>query len=77
MESARCPNVLGARRGKLLRRIEDAPTVDAVPVVRCKDCKHYALWEDGRAMFHCDKRDCTMYDDDFCSYGERENDAHA
>ena len=23
--------------------IEDAPTVDAVPVVRCKDCKHFNL----------------------------------
>ena len=21
---------------------EDAPTIDAVPVIRCKDCKHYA-----------------------------------
>lgn len=22
--------------------IADAPTIDAVPVIRCKDCKHYA-----------------------------------
>lgn len=58
-----------------LRAIEDAPTIDAVPVVRCKDCDHYALWKDGRAMFHCDKRDCTMYDDDFCSYGKRKDGA--
>ena len=25
--------------------IEHAPTVDAVPVVRCKDCKYYAICE--------------------------------
>ena len=24
----------------MLMEIDDAPTVDAVPVVRCKDCKH-------------------------------------
>ena len=21
--------------------VDDAPTIDAVPVIRCKDCKHY------------------------------------
>lgn len=26
--------------------IKDAPTVDAVPVVRCKDCKHRPMLED-------------------------------
>ena len=25
----------------LIGMIENAPTIDAVPVVRCKDCKHY------------------------------------
>lgn len=25
----------------ILLKIEELPTVDAVPVVRCKDCKHY------------------------------------
>lgn len=60
----------------ILDLVDSIPTVDAVPVVRCKDCKHYALWADGRAMFHCDKHDCTMYDDDFCSYGERKENDH-
>ena len=51
-------------------RVVTAPTVDAVEVVRCKDCKHYANY--GRVW------DCRKYggmslpdDDDFCSYGER------
>ena len=26
---------------KAIRYVEDAPTVDAVPVIRCKDCKYY------------------------------------
>lgn len=52
----------------------DIPTIDAVPVVRCEDCKHYALWSNGRAMFYCDRHDHTAYDEDFCSYGERRAD---
>lgn len=64
----------GFRRSVILGVIETikkSPTVDAVEVCYCKDCKHYALWADGRAMNHCDKHDRTAYDDDFCSYGER------
>lgn len=60
----------------VLRMIDDAPGADVAPVVRCKGCKHYAFGADGRAMFHCDKHDCTMYDDDFCSYGERKENDH-
>lgn len=44
------------------------PAVDAVEVVRCKDCKRYQL----DSIFHvgfCDGKRCK--DDDFCSYGER------
>ena len=35
-------------------------------VVRCKDCKHWAAYFDC-----CEKKDITMHDYDFCSYGER------
>lgn len=55
-----------------IEAVNDSPTVPAVEVVRCRDCKYYALWSDGRYMYHCDKHDCTAYDGDFCSYGERE-----
>lgn len=40
-----------------------APTVDAVEVVRCKDCKS---WKNG----DCYRQELTR-PDDFCSYGER------
>lgn len=46
----------------LLMRI---PTVDAVPVVRCRDCTHY------NGHWNCDYFDSAVLDDDFCSYGER------
>jgi hypothetical protein len=47
------------------------PTVDAVEVVRCKDCKWCSHnTPDG---FHwCDEHERgSLCDDDFCSYGER------
>ena len=52
----------------------NAPTVDAVEVVRCKDCRYQ-----GRAScptYYEDRmtyRDCWALDgdNDFCSYGER------
>ena len=54
--------------------IEDAPTVDAVEVVRCKDCKWYAHDED---FAFCDNYTSLMDhvgDETFCSYGERRDD---
>ena len=63
---------------KVLEWIEQAPTVDAVPVVRCKDCKHYrpqkksAHWEN--RTNYCN-RIVTIKTQpyDFCSHGERKN----
>lgn len=46
--------------------IEDAPTIDAVPVVRCKDCKHYMT-------IHCTCDGCCISDDWFCADGERKD----
>lgn len=50
--------------------LQNAPTVDAVPVVRCKDCK-----------FIHEKGYCTLVTgmtriepDDYCSRGERRTD---
>lgn len=39
--------------------LNSAPTVDAVQVVRCKDCKFY------------DDCENFLFDDDYCSSGER------
>ena len=54
---------------KALRCIEQAPTVDAVPVVRCRECKHH---HDCGTHF-CDAlgMDCPDDSEFFCSYGER------
>lgn len=51
--------------------IASTPTADVVEVVRCKDCIHYEIDEEG--FGHCgnsngyDAKDYT----DYCNYGER------
>ena len=70
-----------------LAEIEAAPTVDAVPVVRCRECKHHRdkneqeqqyLVED---ILICTSPDATddcwnaVWPDHFCSYGERKEGA--
>lgn len=47
--------------------IEDAPTIDAEPVVRCKDCKHRYL--DGMT-WNC-PFGLSGGEDFFCAYGSR------
>lgn len=46
--------------------IVDAPTVDAVPVIRCKDCKHAEREDDGDIM-------CTFWDFCECNHHVLEN----
>lgn len=49
--------------------VEEAPTVDAEVVVRCKDCKH----EFGGRCIICGFQ--KRKPDDFCSYGEQKDGA--
>ena len=54
--------------------IIEAPTIDAVSVVRCKDCKHkyQEPWNNGVAVEgECEIWHNATLDNDFCSYGER------
>lgn len=59
--------------------VRTAPAVDAVEVVRCKDCKHRHIDKDFASGKYCSKRWANggrfCEDDDFCSYGERRTDA--
>ena len=45
------------------------PTVDAVEVVRCKDCKHWTMGYCNNFAYY--DYEPTTNEDDFCSYGER------
>ena len=56
----------------LLGLIEKAPTVDAVPVVRCKDCKHLvAVNVNGKGIPTCRVSGMEVAPDEFCSRGEK------
>ena len=46
--------------------VNNAPTIDAVPVVRCRECIHRD-GTPGQPNILCGQ----MHDDDFCSYGQR------
>ncbi len=56
-----------------------APTVDAVVVTRCKDCKHLCVWNRKDIYAFCPKTNIVFlpFDKDtrtfFCSLGERKD----
>ena len=56
-----------------LLEIEQAPTVDAVEVVRCKDCKHY-LYDDFDGAYVCMQLSKYVKPDFWCAHGERKDD---
>lgn len=51
-------------------RIKALPTVDAVPVVRCKDCKHHEVFKNGVNGW-CNGHGCPADVTYFCADGER------
>lgn len=61
---------------QILTDIKNAPTVDAVEVIRCKDCRYYRdgdCWHewgnDGRIYYQSVINE--PYPDDYCSRAER------
>ena len=58
---------------EIIDALENIPSADVEPVVRCKDCKHayinsFAV-SSGEAL--CTLSGKPMQQDDFCSYGEK------
>lgn len=51
------------------KSMEATKTVDAVPVVRCKDCRSYNKPKTGWCEVHLD----CEHPDDYCSYGKRKD----
>ena len=51
--------------------IDKCPTIDTVPVVRCKDCKYH---DEGEHYIYCWalKTKCPNDSEFFCKYGELE-----
>ena len=65
------------------RAIERAPAIDAVPVVRCRECKHWEpsgskagnSFSDMEYIGGCEFANYYRRESDFCSYGERKEGA--
>ena len=56
------------RAEDIYQALERQPTVDAVEVVRCKDCKYY----DGECPYPvCNYHEGNVNETDFCAWGER------
>ena len=61
-------------KASVKRVLMQAPTVDVVEVVRCKDCA-YCRYVEGADIYRCDRRGYYSEEvkpTDFCSYAERE-----
>lgn len=55
--------------------LANAPTIDAIPVVHCKDCRFLGVKDLGDG--YCQKKMAGMINPyDFCSYGERKEETH-
>lgn len=82
--------VIGQNSGKTLRlaydilklKVNNAPTIDAEPVVRCRECAHYKIcdrWENGRRIL-CEIHHHSYLghdgDKNFCSWGQRKEAEH-
>lgn len=61
--------------------IDGAPTIDAVPVVRCRECKHLNVVNRKELYAHCPKTNTVFLPfeldtrEHFCSLGERKEGA--
>ena len=52
--------------------IQRMPTIDAIEVVRCKDCKYQDKGENESESWNvCNLLHFSIDDDDYCSSGER------
>ena len=56
---------------RVVEIIDDAPTVDAVEVVRCKDCRWF---ENDGYHTNCKIMQFCVEAEDYCSKGERKDD---
>ena len=57
-------------------RDDNGDAIDAVVVTRCKDCEHLVnATVNGNGFLICDISDMETAPDDFCSHGDRREEA--
>jgi len=55
----------------VLQAIEESPTIDAVPVVRCKECENYNTTCCSKGFGWCESMDRGVSDDFYCANGTK------
>lgn len=59
-------------KSSFFHEIDRTPTIDAVPVVRCKDCKWWGLSSHNTFDIHiCKRHNGVRFESDYCSRAER------
>ena len=74
---------LGGAVSGCMKHIDNAPTIDAIPVVRCRDCQHWKptgskagnSFSDMEYIGSCEFTNYCRRESDFCSYGKRKEGA--
>ena len=57
--------------------LDNCPRAEAINVVHCRECKHFRPYEGEEYKGDCAELvglESCMYEEDFCSYGERRED---
>ena len=67
-------DTIGVQNNRIWNEVYDLPIVDAVPVVRCRECIYCA--RQGDNIVFCDNFERDMMPDDYCSVGERKGKKH-
>ena len=58
--------------GNIRAMILAQPTIDAVPVVRCRECRYYPTAKvNEKGFLICPASGMEITETDYCSYGER------
>ena len=61
-------------REDVIQSIDAQPTVDAVPVIRCKDCKRWRRSKSDTTVMVCDWDRYERTENDYCSWAKRKDD---
>ena len=72
-----CSFFMGDKYCRFETMLSEAPTINAIPVIRCRECK-YHYWEQepchGKSVHYCKlphMRGVEVFKEFFCYYGER------
>ena len=66
------PNTYGADIREIIEQIDSLPSLDAVEVVRCKDCR-LSEHDIDNTEYWCCYWDNKTLENGYCSYGERKD----